>query len=54
MFDRKVNRHLERMNHLHSMKMVSVHEMVSVHISMLYRQRLLDGVVNNLLKDDGV
>ena len=40
------------MNHLTSMKIAS-ENLVSVHISMFYAQRLLYGVLNHfLLKDD--
>ena len=44
------------MNHLTSIyeKRRAWDNFVSVHISMFYAQRLLDGVLSYLLKDDGV
>ena len=42
----KIDRHLEMMIYLTSMK-IAWDKMVSVHVSMFYDQRLLDGVLNN-------
>ena len=45
-FERKVNRHLEMMNHLPGMK-VAWDNLVCVEISMFYARRLRDGVLNH-------
>ena len=47
MIERKVNRHLEMMNHLTSMR-ITGDNMVSVYISMFYAQIPLYGVLNHL------
>ena len=44
--ERKINRHLEMMNHLISMK-IARDNLVSFHRSMFFAQRLLDGVLNH-------
>ena len=44
--ERKINRHLEMMNHLTGMK-IAWGNLVLAHISMLYAQRFLDGVLNH-------
>ena len=62
MVERNVKRRLEMMNHLNDMKIAwdniswvperesgtqGRDNIVSVHISMFYRQRLLDGVIDH-------
>ena len=39
-------------NHFTSMK-IAWDNLLSVHLSMFFAQRLLDGLLNNLAEDDG-
>ena len=44
--ERKINRHLEMMNHLNGM-IIACDDLLLAHLSMLYAQRFLDGVLNH-------